>query len=61
MTTIKTNGSRAVVINEQAGRVSANLYVNARNGIESADITLQRWTGKTMAGALRWAEKQLAA
>lgn len=61
MQTIKTQGNRAVVINEQAGRVSANLYVNARNGLSNADITAQRWAGSTMAGALRWAAKQLAA
>lgn len=61
MQTIKTNGSRAVVITEQNGYIWANLYVNARNGIEQASITPTRWTGKTMAGALRWAAKQLAA
>ena len=59
MTTIKTNGNCAVVINNQNGNVWATLYVNARNGIESAEITSQRWTGKTMAGAIRWAAKQL--
>jgi len=61
MQTIKTNGSRAVVINQQGEHIWANLYVGARNGIEHASITPTRWTGKTMAGALRWAEKQLAA
>ena len=61
MQTIKTNGSRAVVITEQDGHIWANLYVGARSGIESAVITPTRWTGKTMAGALRWAQKQLAA
>jgi len=61
MQTIKTNGSRAVVITEQNGHLWANLYVGARNGIEHASITPTRWTGKTMAGALRWAANQLAA
>lgn len=61
MQTIKTNGSRAVVITEQNGSIWANLYVGARNGIEHASITPTRWTGKTMPGALRWAAKQLAA
>lgn len=56
-----TNGNRAVVINEQDGRVSANLYVNARSGLQGADITTQRWTGKTVAGAQKWASKVLAA
>lgn len=61
MQTVKTNGSRAVVINEQQGYFWANLYVNAAQGIAGADITALRWSGKTMAGALRWAAKQLAA
>lgn len=60
MQTIKTHGSRAVVINQQGGHVEANLYVGARHGIQHASITPTRWTGKTMAGALRWAGKQLA-
>lgn len=59
--TIITEGNAAVVINEQDGAVWANLYVNARNGIENADITALRWSGKTRAGALRWAAKQLNA
>jgi len=61
MQIIKTQGNRAVVINEQNGRVWANLYVNARNGLQAADITAQRWTGKTVKGAESWAAKQLAA
>lgn len=56
-----TAGNRAVVINRQGNSVWANLYVNARNGLQNADITLLRWTGKTMEGAMRWANKQLAA
>lgn len=61
MQIIKTKGNRAVVINEQNGRVSANLYVNARNGLQNADITSQRFTGKTVKGAEAWAAKQLSA
>lgn len=61
MQIVKTSGNRAVVINEQNGRVSANLYVNARNGLQDADITSQRWTGKTIKGAEAWASKQLSA
>ena len=61
MTIIKTQGSRAVVINEQNGRVWANLYVNARNGLQGADITSQSWKGKTVNGAESWAAKQLSA
>ncbi len=55
-----TEGNRAVVINNQDGNVWANLYVNAKNGIEGADITACRWTGKTVAGAKRWAKKQFS-
>lgn len=61
MQIVKTSGNRAVVINEQNGRVSANLYVNARNGLQGADITSQRWTGKTVKGAEAWAARQLSA
>jgi hypothetical protein len=60
MQTIMNKGNRAVVINVQGDSVWANLYVNARNGLQDADITRQRWTGKTLAGAKRWAEKQFA-
>ena len=56
---IITSGNRAVVINQQEGSVWANLYVNARDGIKNADITLQRWSGKTVAGAKKWATKHL--
>ena len=55
-----TAGNRAVVINQQGeGHVWANLYVNARNGLETADITTSRWKGKTLEGARNWAHKQL--
>lgn len=60
MQTVITKGNRAVVINDQAGHVFANLYVNARNGLQDADITTQRWTGKTVTGAQKWASKVLA-
>jgi hypothetical protein len=61
MQTILSLENRAVVINEQpeTNSVWANLYVNARQGLEHADITPSRWEGKTFAGAKRWAEKQL--
>lgn len=55
---IITSGNRAVVITSQEGAVSAVLYVNAREGIQNADITLLRWSGKTVAGAKRWAARQ---
>jgi predicted aspartyl protease len=48
------NGSREVIINEQNGHYWANLYVN--NG---ETITGLRWTGKTLAGAKRWADRVL--
>jgi hypothetical protein len=56
---IKTKGGRAVVINEQDGHFWANLYVGARQGLAHASITQTRWTGKTLKGAEKWAEKQL--
>lgn len=58
---VVTSGNRAVVINTQGANVWANLYVNARNGFQHADITSLRWSGRTVAGAKRWAAKQLAA
>ena len=58
--TIIQNGNRAVVINVQGESVWANLYVNARNGLQDASITPSRWTGKTVAGAKRWAAKVMA-
>lgn len=63
MTKIVTKENRAVVINQNpdGGKFWANLYVNARNGMQDADITLLRWEGKTLKGAETWAEKQLAA
>ena len=60
MQRILTQGNRAVVINVDGWRVWANLYVNARDGIEHADITKTSWTGRSMASAERWAAKQLA-
>ena len=58
-TKIITSGSRAVVINKQDNKVWANLYLNAREGIQLADITLTRWQGKTVKGAETWATKIL--
>jgi hypothetical protein len=49
-----TSGNNSVIINEQNGRVWANLYVGD-------SITALRWTGSTVAGAKRWAAKVLAA
>ena len=60
MQIIKTQGNRAVVINVNDTRVFATLYVNARDGLQNADITAMRWVGKSVAGAESWAKKQLA-
>ena len=49
------------MINGQGGNFGANLYVNARNGLNGADITMLRWVGKTVKGAEKWAAKVLAA
>lgn len=58
-----TKGNRAVIIsaNDETGPFRANLYVNYVNENELGDITLIRNKFKTLAGALRWADKQLAA
>lgn len=61
MVKVIESGNKAVVINEQEGHFWANLYVNTRNGLKNADITLLRWSGKTMKGAEKWTSKQLAA
>ena len=54
--------NRAVILNwDNFGGAFANLYINARNDIQGADITGLRWEGKTMSGAIRWANKQLNA
>jgi len=52
-------GNRAVVINKQDDMVWANLYINTRNGLQHADITTARWSGKTIKAAKKWAAKQL--
>lgn len=57
---IITNGNSAVVICQNSCSVSARLYVNARDGISNADATLISNTFKTLAGATRWAHKQVA-
>lgn len=56
---IKTKGNSAVVINCKDGFVFANLYVNARNGIDGADITNISWKGTGVKAAYKWADKQL--
>lgn len=60
MQTIVTKGNAAVVIVDNGnGHIFACLYVNARNGLADATITTQSWTGKTMRGAERWAQRML--
>lgn len=54
-----SKGNQAVVISIGEASVWANLYVNTRNGFADADITNVAWRGKTLAGARRWARKQL--
>lgn len=56
-----THENCAVIITDQQGSVFANFYVNARHGMADADITALRWTGRTVAGARRWAHRQLKA
>jgi len=57
--TLIRKGNQGVVINVQGASVWANVYVNCRNGLQDADITLTRWEGKTYKGAERWALKKL--
>lgn len=59
MQTIISHENVAVVINEQDKHFSATFWVNVRDGIHDADITAARWTGKTLAGAKRWAERKI--
>lgn len=61
MKKIMTQGNRAVVINSDDEKVWANVYVNACNGLDHADITNIRWNGQSLQKAIKWAEKQLAA
>ena len=61
MQTIITHENTAVVVLQQGDHFSATFWVNARSGIENATITTSRWTGKTMAGAKRWAERKFSA
>lgn len=64
-TTWITSGTRAVAITEDGGRVTAVKFV----GVTTADPSLcpesvatsLRWSGRTLAGARRWASKVLAA
>ena len=60
MQQIISKGNYAVVINGDGGKFWANLYVNARNGIDDADITTFRCQCRTLRAVTRWAEKQLA-
>lgn len=57
-----TKENRTVVINQnnEGGVVWASLYVNTRNGMSHATATGRRWTGKTIKGAKKWAEKVLS-
>lgn len=52
-------GNAAVVISVGEATIRANLWVNARHGFTDATITTTTWRGKTLAGARRWANKQL--
>lgn len=54
------SGNFAVVINSQDDFVWANMYVNARNGLQNADITRIKTSGKSLAATIKWANKKLA-
>jgi hypothetical protein len=57
-----TAGNYTVVTayNAEMGSFHSTLWVNARHGMGSADITTFRATHYTEAGARRWAKNQLA-
>lgn len=59
--TIIQSGSRAVVITQQGKSFSARLYVGARNGLANAVATLTNSKFKSLKGATRWADRQVAA
>jgi hypothetical protein len=61
MQTIISHENVAVVIWQQGNHFSATFWVNARNGIQDATITTARWTGKTMVGAKKWAQRKIDA
>jgi hypothetical protein len=52
--------SRNFAVPSSAHDTAAFVFVNARNGLADASITGLRWSGRTVAGALRWADRQLA-
>jgi hypothetical protein len=62
MTKLIANGNQTVAItaNDAAGPFSARVYVNTRNGFENGDATLVARKFKTLAGAEKWAAKELA-
>lgn len=57
------SGNRAVVItaNDEAGPFSCRVWVNVRDGIANADATLVSCKRASLVGAVKWADKQLAA
>ena len=57
------SGNQAVIItaNEETGPFSCRVWVNVRDGFENADATLVCCKRQTIAGAVKWAHKQLAA
>lgn len=57
---IISSGSRAVVISQYGSRFETRLYVGARNGMADAVATLVCGKFKSLKGATRWAERQVA-
>jgi len=57
------SGNRAAVItaNEETGPFSCRIWVNVRDGWENADATLVCCKRASLNGAVKWAEKHLAA
>lgn len=48
-----------VIMEHGPASFEARLWVNTRNGMQDASITLTHWKGKTMTGAERFATKTI--
>jgi hypothetical protein len=58
---IISKGSRAVVVSQYGSRFETRLYVGARDGLANATATLSCGKFKSLNGAIRWANAQVAA
>lgn len=56
---VLSKGRRHVSIWTQGDDVTATLFINSEDFFQST-ITMERWQGRTEAGARKWAMKKLA-